>query len=280
MKCSNSLQQALPTLVWALLLLSSNALADNYMRSEGESYYSASLEGDTAHDKWNQQDKLEAMPCTARNWKLTQNYEYGLTYYNTVFGSREYVDRSCGIYDASGIGNFTLGIRRRLDIYRNGRSWEAEVIMPTGYSTTGKSTIGSGLYGLRLGAFGAFGYEKLTNGDQYSPLEIGANIYIWEGTAAEEFAGYLKYNFLATNVSHFYGAVEGDYALIDRSKTPNTTINPVSDYGYDRLNVRLGFSTKITLKWRAAIEGTDVIRGRNTNDSKSIKLTISRNFMD
>ncbi len=280
MKSCNSLQRVLFTLVWTLLLISNTAYADNYMRSEGESYYSASLEGDTAHDKWNQQDHLEPMPCTARNWKLAQTYEYGLSYYNTVFGSLEYLDRSCGIYDASGIGNFTLGVRRRIDIYRNGRSWEAEAIIPTGYSTTGKSTIGSGLYGLRVGAFGAFGNEKLSNGNQFSPLEVGANLYIWEGTASKQFAGYIKYNFLATDISHFFGAVEGDYALINRSQPQNTTINPVSDYGYDRLDARLGFSTKITLKWRAAIEGTHVIRGRNINDSNSIKLTLSRNFLD
>jgi len=263
-----------------LLATSGKACADNYMRSEGESYYSASLEGDTAHDRWNQQDKLEPLPCTARNWKLTQNYEYGLSYYNTFFGSLEYVNRKCGIYDASGIGNLTFGIRRRIDIYRNGRSWEAEAIIPTGYSTTAKTTIGSGLYGLRLGLFGAFGENSLSNGDIISPLEMGANIYIWEGAASEQFAGYIKTNFLATNLSHFYATVEGDYALIDRSKNLNTTINSVSNYGYDRLNARLGFSSKISLNWRIAIEGTNVLRGRNTNDSNSIKLVVSRNFLD
>src|SRR5512139_2273579 len=95
---------------WPLLAFSSIAHADNYMRSEGEGYYSAGILYDTAYERWNQDSKRSQMPCTANNLTLTQAYEYGLSYYNTVFGSLEYLDRSCGINDASGVGNLTLGI--------------------------------------------------------------------------------------------------------------------------------------------------------------------------
>jgi len=264
-----------------LLGMSGKALADNWMRSEGESYYKAGAEYDTAQNRWNQDNDSIKMSCTAKNWKLTQAYEYGMSYYQTFFGSIDYRDRSCGNNEASGIGDLSLGIRRRLDIYRNGRTWEAAVIIPTGYSTKGTAQIGSGLYGLRLGAFGSFGDKTLTGGEYGSNVELGANIYIWEGTASEELSGYIKYNFAATQESHFYAALEGDYALIDRNKNLTTVaVNQVSDYGYDRLNVRFGYSRRATLYWRVAVEVTDVVWGRNTNDSRSVTINFSRNFLD
>lgn len=263
-----------------LLSASGNAFADNWMRSEDEGYYKASFEYDSAHNRWDQQNKSQVMSCTARNWKLTQAYEYGLSYYHTFFGSLDYRDRNCGNLDASGVGDLTLGLRSRLDIYRNGRTWEAAAILPTYSKSRTGASVGSGLYGLRLGAFGSFGDKTLDSGVYGSNLEVGANIYIWEGTAAEEFAGYIKYNFAATEESHLYSSLEGDYALINRSKDLTTVVNQVSDYGYDRLSVRLGYSRKATLHWRLAIEATSVLRGRNTNDSNSINISFSRNFLD
>jgi len=259
-----------------IIASSENVFADNYMRSEGEGYYTSRLQYDTARDRWDLNSTRVPMNCTARNWTLTQHYEYGLSYYNTVFGSADYLDRTCGIYGASGIGDISLGIRRRLNIYKNGRSWEAEAIIPTGYSTTGNSTIGSGLYGLRLGIFGSFGGNADEGGTP--TLETGANIYDWEGTAAKQLTGYIKYNVISSDVRHFYGVIEGGYALTNRNQNTTTTINRVSDYGYDRINTRLGFSTKMTLNWRIAIEGTHVLRGRNINDSNSVVLIFSRNF--
>jgi hypothetical protein len=263
-----------------LIIGPGNAYADNWMRSEDEGYYKASLQYDTTDERWNQDSKLETMSCTPRNWLLSQSYEYGLSYYRTFFGSLDYLDRSCGANEASGIGNLTLGLRSRLDIYRNGRTWEVAAIIPTGYPTNRTATIGSGFYGLRLGVFGSFGDKHNVSGEYGSNVELGTNIYFWEGSAAEQLSGYIKYNFAATQESHFYGALEGDYAIINRSKDLTTVVNEVSDYGYDRLNARFGYSRRASLYWRFSIEGTSVLRGRNTNDSNSVTIAFSRNFLD
>lgn len=263
-----------------LLVISSRALADNWMRSEGETYIKTSLTYDTSDQRWSQDNKLVDASCTAKNWSLSQSYEHGLSYYRTFFSSLDYRDRECGPYSSSGVGDLSLGFRSRLDIYRNGRTWEVAAIIPTGYSSHSYSSVGSGLYGLRLGAFGSFGRKRDISGEPASSLELGTNLYIWEGTASEQLSGYAKYKFASSTESHFYAALEGDYALINRSKDLTTVVNQVSDYGYDRLNARIGYTTRASLYWRVSVEATDVLWGRNVNDTNSITLSFSRNFMD
>lgn len=264
----------------SLSIASGQLYADNWMRSEGEGYYKASLEFDSARSKWNQDNKLQSLPCTTRNWNVNQSYEYGMSYYRTFFGSLDYLDRSCGSSEASGIGDLSLGIRGRLNIYRNGRTWETAVIIPTGYSTTGQTSVGSGLFGLRLGLFGSFGNRHLVNGERGTNIELGGNVYLWEGAAPEQFSGYVKYNFAATKNSHFYGSLEGDYALVDRGEDFSSEINRLNDYGYDRLNARFGYATRAGLYWRISFEATNVLWGRNTSDSNSVNVSLSRTITD
>lgn len=263
-----------------LIVGSGSVYANNWMRSEDEGYYTTSLEYDTTSDRWNQDNKLETMSCTPKNWKFANAYEYGWSYYRTIFGSLDYLDRNCGENEASGIGDLTLGIRSRLDIYRNGRTWEAAVNIPTGYSTSGGSSIGSGLYGFKLGAYGSFGDRHRMDRQYGSNVELGTNVTFWEGSAAEQLSAYIKYNFAATEESHFNAAIEGDYALINRSKDLTSTVNPVSDFGYDRLNFRIGYSRRATLYWRVSFEASNVLWGRNTNDSNSVRISFSRSYMD
>lgn len=278
---ADNLTLTLSLVVLGILIVGpGSAYADNWMRSEEEGYYKVSLEYDTTNDRWNQDRKLETMSCTPRNWRLSNSYEYGWSYYQTLFGSIDYMNRNCGDNEASGIGDLTLGFRRRLNIYRNGRTWEAAAIIPTGYSTTDTATIGSGLYGLRFGLFGSFGDKHGVGGEYGSNVELGSNVYFWEGSAAEQFSAYLKYNFAATEESHLYTALEGDFALNNRSNQQATTINPVSDSGYDRVNLRIGYSRRASLYWRVSFEATSVMWGRNTNDSNSVTVNFSRSIMD
>lgn len=263
-----------------LLLTAESALAGTWMRSEGESYYSARLEYETADEQWNQDWKREPLSCTARNWKLGQAYEYGLSYYRTVFGSLDYHDRDCGVHEVSSIGDLELGVRSRLDVFRNGRTWEVAAIIPTGYSTSGTSSVGSDLYGLRLGAFGRFGGTASVSGEATSAWEVGGNLHLWEGSASEMLSAYIKLSTPVAARSRVYSALEGDYALIDRSEDLTTTVNPLRNYGYDKLNARLGYTTKVTRDWYLAVEGSSVLWGRNVSDANSLSLIISRNFKE
>lgn len=264
-----------------LLLASATTLAGTWMRSEEEGYYSARLEYETADTAWDRNREQQPTPCTANNWKLSHSYEYGLSYYRTAFGSLELLDRNCDGYDASGIGDLELGLRSRLDIFRNGRTWEVAVILPTGYSSNAQARIGNDLYALRLGAFGRFKGPLRQNGKDGLTLEMGSNVYLWEGSASEQLSASGKLTLPVLQHSRIFAALEGDYALINRHDAAlDTSINPPVKYGYDKLTGRLGFSTKVSRNWSLTLEGASVILGRNTSDANSITLGLSRNFME
>ncbi|HEY0722297.1 MAG TPA: hypothetical protein VGE50_13725 [Gammaproteobacteria bacterium] len=264
-----------------LLLGATVATAGTWMRSEDESYYSMRLEYETADTLWNKNWERESMPCTANNWKLSQIYEYGLSYYHTAFGTLDLLDRNCDGYDVSGLGDLELGIRSRLDIFRNGRTWEVAAILPSGYSTSGKARLGNDRFGLRLGAFGRFAGQPRRGGEEGVALELGGNLHIWEGDASEQLSASGKVTLPVWQRSRLFGALEGDYALINRhAAAVDTSINPPIQYGYDKLTGRLGFTTKISRSWSLTLEGASVIIGRNTSDANTFIVGISRDFRE
>lgn len=254
-----------------LLTLPVAAFASNWMRSEDELYFKAGLDYDTTSERWDQDGELTDMSCTASNWSHNQSYEYGWSYYRTVFGTFEYMDRHCGDETDSGLGNLSFGMRGRLNLYRNGRTWETALIMPSDHS---------GLYGLRFGAFGSFGDIHTIRNEAATNFELGANLYLWEGTAPEQLASYIKFNIAPSDERRFFTALEGDYALVDRDKVYDATINQVENYGYDRLNLRIGYSQKVSLYWRMSIEATSVLMGRNVSKTNGVSLSFSTILMD
>jgi hypothetical protein len=254
-----------------LLALPTSASASNWMRSEDELYFKAGFDYDTASQYWNRDGELTDMSCTATNWTHNQSYEYGWSYYRTVFGTLEYRDRRCGDVTDSGLGDLTIGMRGRLNIYRNGRTWETALIIPS---------EDGGLYGLRLGVFGSFGDRHTIGNGAGTNFELGANLYLWEGAAPEQLASYIKFNIAPSAERLFTTSLEGDYALVDRDKIYDATINQVENYGYDRLNLRIGYSQKVSLYWRMSIEATSVLMGRNASKSNGVGLSFSRTLMD
>ncbi len=254
-----------------LLTLPASAFASNWMRSEDELYFKAGFDYDTTSERWDQDGELTDMSCTASNLAHNQSYEYGLSYYRTVFGTFEYMDRRCGDVTDSGLGNLSFGMRGRLNLYRNGRTWETALIMPSDHS---------GLYGLRLGAFGSFGDIHTIRNEAATNFELGANLYLWEGTAPEQLASYIKFNIAPSDERRFFTALEGDYALVDRDKVYDATINQVENYGYDRLNLRIGYSQKVSLNWRMSIEATSVLMGRNVSKTNGVSLSFSSILVD
>lgn len=254
-----------------LLTLPASAFASNWMRSEDELYFTAGLDYDSANARWNRDGDLTDMSCTATNWTHNQSYEYGWSYYRTFFGTLEYMDRRCGDVTDSGLGNLTIGMRGRLNLYRNGRTWETALIIPSQVTS---------LYGARLGVFGSFGDIHKVRSKAATNFELGANLYLWEGKAPEQLGSYIKFNIAPSSESRLFTALEGNYALVDRDKVYDTTINQVENYGYDRLSLRIGYSQKVSLYWRMSIEATSVLMGRNVSDSNGISVSFSSILMD
>jgi hypothetical protein len=266
--------------------------AGTWMRSEKEGRYSGDLTYDTATAYWDQSLHRVPLPCETQNWALSQSYEYGWSYYSTLFGSVDLRDRNCGTpissvpvssapnSHASGVADVQLGMRGRLNIYRNGRTWEMSAILPTGYPTNVPSRLGNGLYAFKIGAYGRFLDEDLEEHAARPTLELGSDVTIWEGVASKQLHAYTKVSLPIYNLFTIYGAGSADVALTNRSATYNPNTNAYRTYGYDRLSGRVGISANLTKTLRISLETANVLWGRNTNDTTSYSLFITRNFKD
>jgi len=276
-------RRAYKIILFTLALSGSSALyAGTWMRSEDEGYYSAGLTYETATDHWDNNRVRAPMSCKAKNKTLTQSYEYGWSYYRTLFGSVNLVDRDCGGSQtgASGVGDVELGMRGRLNVFRNGRTWELAAILPTGYSTTGSSRLGNGLYGFKMGAYGRFsdqGQDDLVAKPTY---ELGGDVTIWQGSAPEHLHAYSKGTLPVFHRFWVYAMGSGDLSLSNRSTVYDSSNNTYRTYGYDKITARLGVSFKVSKSWRFSLEGSNVLWGRNVSDSNTISLYLSHNIKD
>jgi hypothetical protein len=261
-----------------VLFGSSSVYAGTWMRSEGEGYYSADLSYETASYHWNNNRVRVPMTCDAKNWALGQTYEYGWDYYHTLFGKVDLRDRECGGTSVSGVGDVELGMRGRLNIFRNGRTWEMAAIIPTGYSTTGSSRLGNGLYGFRVGAYGRFTDKDEGEYAAKPVLELGGDVIIWEGSAPEHLHLYAKGTLPVFTQFWVYAGGSGDLTLSNRSQVYDTSSDTYRSYGYDKVSARLGVTTKLGRTWGLSLEARSVLWGRNVSDSNTISLFLKRNI--
>ncbi|WP_167631338.1 hypothetical protein [Mariprofundus ferrooxydans] len=131
------------------------------MLDEGESLYNANVSVTGGNKYWNAQRQVLTSICQRRNASLLQGYEYGYSYFHTVFASVNFAYRKCGQVTqrggairtsgrAVGVGDVQVGVRTRFN-HRDTAAWEALLIIPTGYDNTSPSRLGRGALGLGLG---------------------------------------------------------------------------------------------------------------------------------
>jgi len=143
------------------LFAASPAMAGVGMLGGGESLYNSDLSFRGGNDSWDRARNKVASVCHRRNVSLVQGYEYGYSYFHTVFASAALAYRRCGQINnplavatlsgqASGLGDVQIGVRTRLN-HRSTAAWEASLIIPTGYNNNSPSALGRGALGLALG---------------------------------------------------------------------------------------------------------------------------------
>jgi hypothetical protein len=156
-----------------LLAVCTPALATVGMLQQGESIYIFDVNFSTAKKQWDVNRNVLTSLCKSRNFGNVHKYEYGYSYFHTVFASATLAYRRCGngffrrrvpgappgfrikvpfeSGRASGLGDVTIGVRTRFNNYLNNAAWEALLIIPTGYDNASPSALGRGALGLGLG---------------------------------------------------------------------------------------------------------------------------------
>lgn len=174
--------------------LSTVSHASAYMLSEGENMYTMGFTYSTATDWFNQNRNRVPQGCTSHDYSWNHSYTYGYSYYYNFFANTSLANQGCGAgQKTTGVGDVMLGIRGRLDITRNGRTWELAAIIPTGYDSQRINRLGYG----KIGIWGGVAFSTQSTGwEEKEPTywEAGTGITYWIGSPATQWKSYAKWS--------------------------------------------------------------------------------------
>jgi hypothetical protein len=257
-----------------LLLFSTELLGGSWMRSEKEYLYSISLSHSSADKYYDQNARLRRSSCTSDDYYINQSVDYGYSYYYTYFAHLAMAHSSCGSESENDLGDIELGIRGRINLLRNGRSWEVSLIIPTGNSTTNSNELGAGELGVKLGLHGRFEAGGMVNMRHF--LKTGADLrYLFTGNGAERLSSYLEYT-LPWNQFDIDLGIRGNFSLDGSVNTSEPGFSRTSD-DYREVSTQLSLSHKFS-KWSVGYRLSQVIWGENTDASTSLGISLSRRW--
>jgi len=272
-------QRFLKQILLSIAMLSGVAIvqaASPWMRSEGDSYYWTGVSYSTGNKFWDDKSNLNDADCRNKDWKSYHKFEYGYSYYSTLIAGLSAASVRCGDDSLAGMGDLTLGIRGRLNKYRNGRSWEITAIIPTGYDRNSSSRLGNGRFGLEGGLAWS------SRGRAASPSiwywEGSTSIRLWQGPPAGQFVSSFSIRRRIDNDSGISLRLSSDISL--RNESPEEIIleNRTRLRDFDKVRLAASWSGRINTHWTYQTSIGHVLWGRNATNNMSVGLNISREW--
>lgn len=252
------------------------------MLDQGESLYNANVSFSGGNKHWNAQRQVLTSICQRRNANLLQGYEYGYSYFHTIFASVNFAYRRCGQVtqrggairtsgQATGVGDVQLGVRTRFN-HRNTAAWEVLLIIPTGYDNTSPSRLGRGAMGLGLGLkFSSDSPAMLVRRSSWG-WKLGTQFtyfFSGKGNNLRSFAA-TQYAFTDTDFQQTgdYGELRVTHSVsFARSGVQQQIFFnqvPSSMTSADRLDVQLQYSHSFTgTGWSTSVHAGKAVFGRN-----------------
>jgi hypothetical protein len=268
-----------------LLALSESAVAGNWLRNDKEHSVGVNLSYSRASMMWNKFGQYVPPVCgTHSNKGLGINYEFGLSYHYTLFADTGFHMNSCGITEASGMGDIGVGLRGRIDETTNGKAWELRFIIPGPYSPNPGLRLGYGEVGIELGAYFGPPFDAY-NEDPYNPgyfpkmesyWEYGGLVRYWLGQAATDFAGHIKWKHSINDTFKVGPAVKANWTF---TKGKPQTIGNGVRWPYSRnLTAGVEFSKLIGDKTAIHLTPEMTLLGENASRSFGISLGVGKTF--
>lgn len=252
--------------------------ASPWMLSEGEYYYSGGLNYSTGDRSWDSSSHLKNSSCRSKKLSSNQHLEYGYSYYHTLIASTEIIDKDCGDNDYSGFGDLRLGIRGRLDMFSNGKTWELTAIIPTGYSKKNRSRPGNGEVGIEGGlAYLSRGEER-----DFAPrwdFLTGASLRYWFNGPADQFLTYATVRRHIGKSGRISFGISADISFQNEDDVKNNSFadeTQLSDY--DKVQVKISWANKLNDDWRYKVGASHVVWGRNSGHDLKVGITFSRHW--
>jgi len=283
-------------LIYLVMLINAlPAQAGVGMLQQDENVYVSDLSFSGGNNHWDvQRNKIPSI-CKRRNASLLQGYEYGYSYFHTIFANVSFAYRKCGQINrrarfsrltgrlrrpatttlggrAAGIGDIELGVRTRLN-HRNTAAWEAVMIIPTGYDNTNPSRLGRGALGLGLGIIFS-SYDRGFNATSWG-WKMGSRFTYFFSGKGNTLRSFLSVQYAFTNTDFVR---QGDFLSLRlihnvgfaRSGVPHAIFgtflnaNPSSMTNTDQVKLQLRYSHSFANGWSTSIRGGKAFFGRNT----------------
>ncbi len=261
----------------SLALLTGVAIAQAaspWMRSEGDRYYWAGTSYSTGDQFWDGESDLQDADCRNNDWKTFHKFEYGYSYYSTLVAGLSAGSVRCGDDELTGVGDLTLGIRGRLDIYSNGKSWEITAIIPTGYDRNNPSRLGNGRFGIE----GGVAWSSRERGrSMLSPWswEGSTSIRLWQGPPADQFLSSFSVRRRITAVSGISVRISSDISFRNESPEKVKFENRTRLTDFDKIRAAISWSSRINTRWSYQTSMGHVLWGRNATNNLTVGLNIS-----
>ncbi|RMH52670.1 MAG: hypothetical protein D6682_01460 [Zetaproteobacteria bacterium] len=253
------------------------ATAGSWMLSQGEVQYGGGITYYTDDSYWDQHSHLISGTCTSHNLYLFQGLQYGYSYYHTLFVETTFALQRCGAVHTTGLGDVRLGIRGRLDVERNGRTWELAAIVPTGYSRTAPRRIGNGRLGVEGGLFFS-GQEKGFEEKKRAFVKAGLKARYWFGPPASQLLGYLGGVWRVGSGQSLEGRINGDFSLRDGRPEPISLTNQTQLSDHDRVYLEGKYNHVIMPAWTATFSIGRDVWGRNSGRGTFAALFLSHTW--
>ncbi len=270
-------------LIFSLLLLPililprSSFAVSPWMLSEGELYYSGGLSYSTSDKSWDRSSKLRDSSCHSQTFRSNHQLEYGYSYYHTLIANLELIDKHCGDEDYTGLGDLRLGIRGRLNVFENGKTWEVTLIVPTGYSRSNRTRPGNGEFGIEGGLAYLSRGEERDFAQQWDFL-TGASVRLWANGPADQFLTYATVRRHIGKSGRLSVGLSADISFQNEGNTRNNFADGTQLSDYDRVTARISWANRLNEDWRYKIGASHVAWGRNAGHSMKIGITFSRHW--
>ncbi len=246
--------------------------AGSWLLSQGENQYTSSLSYSTSTAYWDSSGVLHESGQRSHSWSVNQRYEYGYSYYRTLYLSTDLIHKTSGSGSVSGLGDLMLGVRGRLNRYRNGLAWEAGVIVPTGYSRDRRIRLGYGRFGFEV----ALAMRFLGRAKSHAEVEV--KVRHWQGPPADQFRPSLKWVRQLTPNWNGWGEIQGVFSF------GNGQLESIPGIDYDRLpeydviRVGLGVKHAFRRRWSLGLGLYWNVWGRNAGKSVGGDVSVSRSW--
>lgn len=287
MKIKNVLTHTITSLMIASglsVVTAGSAQASAYMLSEGQNMYTTGITYSTATDWFNQNRNRVPQGCTSKDSSWGHSYTYGYSYYYNFFANASLANQSCGVgAKTAGLGDVQVGIRGRLDLERNGRTWEVALNIPTGYDNQKINRLGYGKFGLWAGV--AWSTQN-TGWEEKMPSywEAGTGISYWFGPPASQSKTYVKWSWSLDDNGDNRIVLKGVLKLSLRDGKPEF---PVAFAGFPRYSgdydagiISAKYSRRLSQQWTAAITIGETVWGRNISASRYGTLSVTYRWDD